>query len=82
MQHISINIGNDLPATRDLPAGATVPDELPAPKEVRLHPTQPNGGENASIYFVGTATTIMSENRGNARANKSARVANGWECGS
>lgn len=59
MQHIGINIEEDLPATRDLPQGATVPDSLPSPKEVKLHPSQPNGGENASIYFIGTATTIV-----------------------
>lgn len=59
MQSIRINPEDNRPATRDLPSGATVPDNLPVPKKVKLHPSQP-GSENASIYFVGTATTIMS----------------------
>jgi len=31
---------------------------LPTPKEIKVHPTA-SGGENASIFFVGTATTIL-----------------------
>ena len=34
------------------------PEALPEAKEVKVHPTK-SGGEDASIYFVGTATTIM-----------------------
>ena len=34
------------------------PESLPEPKEVKVHPTG-SGSENATIYFVGTATTIM-----------------------
>ncbi|KEQ78148.1 Metallo-hydrolase/oxidoreductase [Aureobasidium namibiae CBS 147.97] len=34
------------------------PSSLPEAKETRLHPTNA-GGENASLYFVGTATTIL-----------------------
>jgi len=58
MPRILINPENHQPATRDLPSKATMPDDLPAPKEVKLHPSDP-GDENASLYFVGTATTIM-----------------------
>jgi hypothetical protein len=34
------------------------PSSLPEAKETKLHPTNA-GGENASLYFVGTATTIL-----------------------
>lgn len=34
------------------------PERLPAAKEMKVHPTR-SGGEDAGIYFVGTATTIM-----------------------
>jgi hypothetical protein len=34
------------------------PSNLPEAKETKLHPTNA-GGENASLYFVGTATTIL-----------------------
>ncbi|MCJ1248911.1 hypothetical protein MMC30_006132 [Trapelia coarctata] len=34
------------------------PESLPEPKEVKVHPTK-SGAEDASIYFVGTATTII-----------------------
>jgi hypothetical protein len=58
MQRIFINPEDDRPATRDLPSGVTMPDDLPPPKEVKLHPSGV-GNENASLFFVGTATTIM-----------------------
>lgn len=58
MQRIFINPGDDRPATRDLPSGASMPDDLPPSKEVKLHPSEV-GSENASLFFVGTATTIM-----------------------
>lgn len=34
------------------------PSNLPDAKETKVHPTNA-GGENASLYFVGTATTIL-----------------------
>lgn len=34
------------------------PSSLPDAKETKVHPTNA-GGENASLYFVGTATTIL-----------------------
>ncbi|BCS09857.1 hypothetical protein ALUC_30674S [Aspergillus luchuensis] len=50
---------NDLqPPTRHPPSSVDPPSKLPPAKESRVHPAKP-GGENASIYFVGTATTIM-----------------------
>ncbi|OJD29365.1 metallo-hydrolase oxidoreductase [Diplodia corticola] len=47
-----------LPPTRDSAAGASVPKSLPPPNEVKVAPLGV-GGENAAIYFVGTATTIL-----------------------
>lgn len=44
--------------TRDHPHGQSHAEHLPAAKETKLHPTNP-GSENASIFFVGTATTIL-----------------------
>lgn len=58
MQHFNIDPRNVQPPTRDLPATAKVPSSLPGAKETKLHPSMA-GGENASIYFVGTATTIL-----------------------
>jgi hypothetical protein len=57
MQHISIDPSNLQPPTRD-ESVADVPEALPAAKASKKHPSKP-GKENASIYFVGTATTIL-----------------------
>jgi len=56
MQTIRIDAEDHLPATRDLTADT--PKNLPTPKQVKLAPSQ-TGNENASLYFVGTATTII-----------------------
>lgn len=59
IQHISIDPKKVQPPTRDRPVGKTsLPDTLPDAKAIKIHPSQ-SGGENASIYFVGTATTIL-----------------------
>ncbi|KAL5362025.1 Metallo-hydrolase/oxidoreductase [Aspergillus floccosus] len=58
MQRIVLDPANNQPATRDLPSGVAVPDELPPAKEVKVHPFK-SGGENASLFFVGTATVII-----------------------
>ena len=42
---------------RDSPS--SIPDSLPAAKETQTHPTASGSHENASIFFVGTATTIL-----------------------
>lgn len=44
--------------TRDLPSGKELPKSLPEAKETKLHPSNA-GEENASLLFVGTATTIL-----------------------
>ncbi|RDW57860.1 MBL fold metallo-hydrolase [Aspergillus mulundensis] len=57
MQHITIDPRKVQPPTRD--GGLNdLPEHLPTPKATNTHPVKP-GGENASIYFVGTATTII-----------------------
>ncbi|KAL4928027.1 MBL fold metallo-hydrolase [Aspergillus undulatus] len=57
MQHITIDPHNVQPPTRD-GAGSDVAESLPPAKTSNVHPSKP-GGEDASIYFVGTATTII-----------------------
>jgi hypothetical protein len=44
--------------TRDFPTHKPVPEHLPLPKKVNVHPSK-SGGENASLFFVGIATTIL-----------------------
>ncbi|KAL2847514.1 beta-lactamase superfamily domain-containing protein [Aspergillus pseudoustus] len=57
MQHISIDPSNVHPPTRD-GSVEELSQSLPSAKASRTHPSK-SGGENASIYFVGTATTIL-----------------------
>ena len=58
MQHIFINPTAEQPPVHDLPRRATLPDQLRPCKDTKHHPTD-GGNENASLYFVGTATVIM-----------------------
>jgi hypothetical protein len=59
IQHVSIDPKKVQAPTRDRPGPETsVPDALPDAKAIKVHPSQA-GAENASIYFVGTATTIL-----------------------
>ena len=53
---ITINPASTKPPTRD---NANPPAHLPVAKDEKQHPSK-GGGENASVYFVGTATTILS----------------------
>jgi hypothetical protein len=55
MQHLTIDPTEKQPPTRD---HANHPETIPPAKETKLHP-ETAGAENASIYFVGTATTIL-----------------------
>ncbi|QDS67516.1 hypothetical protein FKW77_001735 [Venturia effusa] len=54
-KNFTLSSSNCLPPTRD---HAHFPDSLPPAKETKLHPTGA-GNENASLFFVGTATTIL-----------------------
>lgn len=47
---------NESPLRR---TGSQVPASLPAAKETKTHPTALDKKDNASIFFVGTATTIL-----------------------
>lgn len=58
MKHLTIDPSASEAPTRDLPADKALPDNLPDAKETKLHPSNA-GGENASLLFVGTATTIL-----------------------
>jgi len=58
MKHLTVDPSNPQAPTRDLPSGKEVAASLPDAKETKVHPSNP-GGENASLLFVGTATTIL-----------------------
>ncbi|KAJ5781904.1 uncharacterized protein N7518_010387 [Penicillium psychrosexuale] len=57
MKRISIDPRDD-PPTRDLPLATSTPAQLPPAKATKLHPSK-SGEENAALFFVGTATTII-----------------------
>ncbi|CZT13073.1 uncharacterized protein RAG0_16664 [Rhynchosporium agropyri] len=57
-QHLILDPSQHVAPTRDKDVNTTATIELPDAKETKFHPTVP-GGENASLYFVGTATTIL-----------------------
>ncbi|TKA65648.1 hypothetical protein B0A49_04683 [Cryomyces minteri] len=60
MKHLSIDPSKTEAPTRDHPHGQQHPESLPEAKEIKAHPTGAGaGGENASLFFVGTATTIL-----------------------
>ncbi|GAM39464.1 hypothetical protein TCE0_034r11036 [Talaromyces pinophilus] len=59
IQRLTLDPKQVLPPTRDLPSRRSLPDSLPDAKEVKVHPRGTDGTENASLYFVGTATTIL-----------------------
>ncbi|MCJ1239326.1 hypothetical protein MMC14_007320 [Varicellaria rhodocarpa] len=58
MKHLKINPKDQKSPLRAHVHGADTLSALPAAKETKVHPTNA-GGENASVYFVGTATTII-----------------------
>ena len=57
-KHLTVDPSQAQPPTRDLPADAHFPNLLADAKETKVHPSNA-GGENASLLFVGTATTIL-----------------------
>jgi len=59
MNVLQIDPAAKQPPTRDLPSSKAVPQELPAAKQSNQHPLNQNGNTNASLFFVGTATTIL-----------------------
>jgi hypothetical protein len=54
-QHLTVNTSLRKPPVR---TKQTAPTSLPNPQEIKVHPRTP-GNENASLFFVGTATTIL-----------------------
>lgn len=58
MKHLTIDPSNRQAPTRDHASADKLSDSLPNFKETKLHPSNA-GGENASLFFVGTATTIL-----------------------
>jgi L-ascorbate metabolism protein UlaG (beta-lactamase superfamily) len=57
-QHLTLDPSSPLPPTRDAPS-STAPTP-PLAHASKLHPTQPAATTDASLYFVGTATTILA----------------------
>ncbi|KAH2795788.1 hypothetical protein KXW05_005745 [Aspergillus fumigatus] len=57
MKRLSIDPRQDIPPIRDSPATA-LPASLPKAKNIKTSPARA-GEENASVYFVGNATTIF-----------------------
>jgi hypothetical protein len=58
MKRLEIQSGSEKPPTRDFPTGKKFTNDDVQPEEVKVHPTGA-GNENAKIFFVGTATTIL-----------------------
>jgi len=58
MKHLEIQAGAGKPPTRDLPREKGFSNANLQPAEFKVHPSG-SGGENASLFFVGTATTIL-----------------------
>ncbi|KAK5110828.1 hypothetical protein LTR62_005539 [Meristemomyces frigidus] len=54
--HLTLDSSITKSATRDHPQPAA---SLPEPKKTNISPKGSAGNENASIYFIGTATTIL-----------------------
>lgn len=55
---LTLDPSRHVPPTRDTATDETFPKSLPDAKETKLHPSHP-GGEDASLFFVGTATTVL-----------------------
>jgi L-ascorbate metabolism protein UlaG (beta-lactamase superfamily) len=58
MNVIQVDTSAKKSPTRDATAKG-LPDKLPAAKASKEHPTKGSSNTNASLFFVGTATTIL-----------------------
>lgn len=58
MKHLEIHPGGEKLPTRNLPTEKGFSNANLQPAEVKVHPSG-SGDENASIFFVGNATTIL-----------------------
>jgi hypothetical protein len=52
MKSLTIDPKKEQAPTRDFPPHKSLPGQLPLPKEVNVHPSNP-GGENASLFLCG-----------------------------
>lgn len=59
MQRLKIDPKAREAPTRDVQDVNSLPASLPAAKETKIHPKGTSGSENASLYFIGTATTVL-----------------------
>jgi L-ascorbate metabolism protein UlaG (beta-lactamase superfamily) len=58
--HLTLHPGDNKPSIRNSTVDHSHPPEhLPLAKEIKIKPTGATNAENASLYFVGTATTIL-----------------------
>ncbi|KAK4616090.1 UPF0173 metal-dependent hydrolase [Fulvia fulva] len=58
--HLTLDPTHHQPPTRDETAESSQADlPPPTPKLSHQHPTKSHGKENASLYFIGTATTLL-----------------------
>lgn len=58
MEILNIDCRAKIAPTRNS-ASAQLPESVPTAKKSHEHPTRPSTKSNASLYFVGTATTIL-----------------------
>lgn len=59
---LTLSPTNTKPPTRTTTIDHTHPNTLPQAKSTKLHPTNkstPSGKEDATLYFIGTATTLL-----------------------
>lgn len=59
MKTLTLDLRSHLAPTRDHPYPQNPPDKLPTPSSTHIHPSNPSTSLNASLFFVGTATTIL-----------------------
>jgi hypothetical protein len=57
--HLTLNPDNNKPPIRNSTTDHSHPQHLPLAKETKVKPTGATDADNASLYFVGTATTIL-----------------------
>jgi len=58
--HLTLHPGDNTPPTRNATADHSHPEHLPLAKQTKVKPTgATTNADNASLYFVGTATTIL-----------------------
>ncbi|KAF2769288.1 Metallo-hydrolase/oxidoreductase [Teratosphaeria nubilosa] len=57
--HLTLDPSNPQPPTRDNPPGTSTQTTLPPATKTNAHPKGSTKNENASLHFIGTATTIL-----------------------